>query len=90
MAESTKAANHARMKFLSASDAKNHFRQLIDTVQAEPIRIQRYGRDVAIVLSPKEFHRIAEAARGKVNPAVEHLHAKGAKRWASVYAALAK
>nr|WP_244437373.1 hypothetical protein [Aliihoeflea sp. 2WW] len=58
--------------------------------QAEPVRVQRQGRDVAIVLSPEEFRRMADAARGKVNPAVERLHAESARRWASVYEALAK
>ncbi len=78
------------MRSFSASDAKNRFGQLIDMAQAEPVRVQRQGRDVAIVLSPEEFRRMAEAARGKVNPAVERLHADSAKRWASVYEALAK
>lgn len=78
------------MKSFSASDAKNRFGQLIDMAQAEPVRVQRQGRDVAIILSPEEFRRMAEAARGKVNPAVERLHSESAKRWASVYEALAK
>lgn len=78
------------MKSLSASDAKRRFGQLVDMAQAEPIRIQRHGRDVAIVLSPQEFHRMNEAARGKVNPTVARLHAESATRWASVYEALAK
>ena len=78
------------MKSFSASDAKNRFGQLIDMAQAGPVRVQRQGRDVAIVMSPDEFRRMADAARGKVNPAVERLHAESAKRWASVYEALAK
>lgn len=78
------------MKIFSASDAKNRFGQLIDMAQAEPVRVQRQGRDVAVVLSPEEFRRLAEAARGKANPAVERLHAESAARWASVYEALAK
>lgn len=78
------------MKSFSASDAKNRFGQLIDMAQAGPVRVQRQGRDVAIVMSPEEFRRLAEAARGKVNPAVERLHAESARRWASVYEALAK
>jgi antitoxin Phd len=78
------------MKSFSASDAKNRFGQLIDMAQAEPVRVQRQGRDVAIVMSPDEFRRMAEAARGKVNPAVERLHAESARRWSSVYEALAK
>jgi prevent-host-death family protein len=78
------------MKSFSASDAKNRFGQLLDMAQAGPVRVQRQGRDVAIVMSPDEFRRMAEAARGRVNPAIERLHAESARRWASVYEALAK
>lgn len=78
------------MQSFSASNAKNHFRQLIDMAQAEPIRITRYGRDVVIIMSLDKFHRMAEAARGKVHPAVERLYADSAQRGASVYEALAK
>lgn len=78
------------MKSLSASDAKNRFGQLLDLAQAGPVRVQRQGRDVAIVMSPEEYRRMADAARGKVNPAVEKLHAESVSRWARVYEALAK
>jgi hypothetical protein len=47
-------------------------------------------RDVAVVLSPEEFRRLSKAASGKVNPAVQKLHAESAKRWSKVYEALAK
>ncbi|HEV2896936.1 MAG TPA: type II toxin-antitoxin system Phd/YefM family antitoxin [Pseudaminobacter sp.] len=78
------------MKTLSATDAKNRFGELIDMAQAGPVRVQRQGRDVAVVLSPGEFRRLSEAAGDKVNPAVQKLHAESAKRWAKVYEALAK
>lgn len=78
------------MKTIAATDAKNRFGELIDMAQAEPVRVQRQGRDVAVVLSPEEFRRLTEAASGRVSPAVERLHAESAKRWAKVYEALAK
>ena len=78
------------MNTFSASDAKNRFGQLIDLAQAGPVRVQRQGREVALVMSPEEYRRLAEAARGTVNPAVEKLHAESASRWGRVYEALAK
>ena len=78
------------MKTLAATDAKNRFGELIDMAQAEPVRVQRQGRDVAVVLSPEEFRRLSEAASGRVIPAVQRLHAESARRWAKVYEALAK
>jgi antitoxin Phd len=78
------------MKTLSASDARNRFGEMIDIAQAGPVRVQRRGRDVAVVLSPEEFRRLSQAASGRVSPAVERLHAESAKRWAKVYEALGK
>lgn len=78
------------MKTIAATDAKNRFGELIDMAQSEPVRVQRQGRDVAVVLSPEEFRRLTEAASGKVSPAVERLQAESAKRWSKVYEALAK
>ena len=78
------------MKTLTATDAYNRFGELIDMGHAGPVRVQRQGRDVAVVLSPEEFRRLSEAASAKVSPAVERLHAESATRWAKVYKALAK
>lgn len=78
------------MKSLPATSARRRFGHLLDMAQTEPVRIMRRGRDVAIVISPEEFRRMAEAARGKVNPAVARLHAESTKRWASLYAALTR
>jgi prevent-host-death family protein len=78
------------MKTLTATDAKNRFGEMLDMAQAGPVRVQRQGRDVAVVLSPEEFRRLSDAASGKVSPAVQKLHAESARRWATVYEALAK
>lgn len=77
------------MKTLTASAARARFGELIDMAQAAPVRVQRQGRDVAVVLSPEEFRRLSEAASGKASPAVQKLHAESARRWAKVYKALA-
>jgi antitoxin Phd len=77
------------MKTLTATDARARFGELIDMAQAGPVRVQRRGRDVAVVLSPEEFHRLSEAVAGRVSPAVKKLHAESARRWAKVYKALA-
>ena len=78
------------MKTMTATDAKNHFGELLDMVHAGPVRLQRQGRDVAVILSAEEFRRLSTAASGQASPAVRRLHAESAKRWAKVYEALAK
>jgi antitoxin Phd len=78
------------MKTIAATVARNCFGKLIDMAQSEPVRVQRQGRDVAVVLSPDEFRRLSEAASGNVTPSVQKLHAESARRWSKVYEALAK
>ena len=79
------------MRKISASDAKNKFGQLLDAAQAEPVRVQRQGRDVAVVLSPLEYQRLISKATGlRVNPLVERLHAETMDEFAEVFKALAK
>lgn len=78
------------MKTLATSAAEQNFGELLDMVQSEPVRLQSQGQDVAVVMSPDEFHRLSQAAQSQVNPMVEKLHAESAERWAKVYEALAK
>ena len=43
------------METITASDAKNRFRALLDKVQTEPVIISKHGRPVAVVMSAMEF-----------------------------------
>lgn len=51
------------MKTMSAREAKNGFGLLIDTARAEPVRIEKHGRGVVVVLSVEEYERLS--ARSK-------------------------
>lgn len=84
---STSSGCYAHMKIITATAARNRFGKLIDVAQSEPVRVQRQGRDVAVVLSPEEFRRLSEAASSKVSPVVQKLHTASAKRWSKVYEA---
>ena len=46
------------MKTISATDAKQRFAMVLDAAQKEPVLIRRQNRDVAVVLSPEQFHRM--------------------------------
>jgi len=76
------------MSEMTATDAKNKFGQMLEMAQAEPVRIQKNGRDVAVVLSPEQYAQLAE--QPKVRPLVEKLMARSIERRASLYKALAK
>jgi antitoxin Phd len=45
------------VKTMAAKQAKQSFGQLLDDAQREPVRIERNGRPVAVVVSAAEFER---------------------------------
>jgi prevent-host-death family protein len=49
------------MRTISATEAKQNFAALIDSAQREPIIIRRHNRDLAVVVSPRDFERIRRA-----------------------------
>jgi len=46
------------MKTMSAREAKNAFGLMIDTARAEPVRIEKHGRGVVMVISVEEYERL--------------------------------
>jgi prevent-host-death family protein len=79
------------MAEITATDAKNRFGQVLEMAQAEPVRIQKNGRDVAVVLSAEEYGKLLEQAGAvKVRPIVEKLMARSIEKRRSLYEALAK
>jgi antitoxin Phd len=51
-------------KKVSAKQAKDHFGELIDTAQSQPVEIQRKGRSVAVVVSLDEYKRLEALEEG--------------------------
>lgn len=76
------------MSKISATDAKNKFGQMLEMAQSEPVRIQKNGRDVAVVVSPEQFAQMSQ--QPAVNPLIEKLLARSIERRASLYKALAR
>ena len=46
------------MKTFSAKKAKQRFGELMDTVQREPVSIEKHGRPVAVVMSEVEYEEM--------------------------------
>lgn len=79
------------MSTMTATEAKNKFGQLLEMARKEPVRVQKNGRDVAVVLSPEEFQQLAgTVGSDRVNPAVKKLHAANIQKFGKVFEALAK
>ncbi len=79
------------MAAMTATDAKNKFGQVLEMAQAEPVAIQKNGRDVAYVVSAEQYRALVQnGAAPKVRPAIERLMARSVERRRSLYEALAK
>jgi prevent-host-death family protein len=48
------------MKKVAATEAKNRLGALIDDAQREPVIIQRQERDVAVLVSMRDFERLRQ------------------------------
>ena len=46
------------MPTVSATKAKQHFAEMIDTAQREPVRIRRHDRDVAVIVSVEQWEEV--------------------------------
>lgn len=79
------------MAEISATDAKNRFGQLLEIARTEPVRIQKNGRDVGVMVSPDHYAELlARAELPRVRPAVEQRLERSIAKRKSLYEALAK
>lgn len=62
------------MKTVSSAEAQNHFGELLDNAQREPISITRRGRPVAFIVSQHDMAELADA-RNKRSQAVADFEA---------------
>lgn len=46
------------MRYVSATEAKQRLAALLDAAQREPVTIRRQKRDVAVLMSPREYDRL--------------------------------
>jgi prevent-host-death family protein len=64
------------MKTVAAKEAKMRFGVLMNTVQHEPVTIEKHGRPVAVVLSVREYEEM-KMARLRAEPAIGEDQADG-------------
>jgi len=46
------------VQYIAAKEAKTHFSELMDTVQREPVSIEKYGRPIAVIISSEEYRKL--------------------------------
>ena len=55
------------MKAIAAKEAKNNFGEMLDTVQREPLTIEKHGRAIAVVMSVHDYQEMKlERLRAKL------------------------
>ena len=57
------------MQIIPATEAKNRFGELLETVNREPVEIAKNGRTVAIVISAKTYQDMERRIRDSETPA---------------------
>jgi prevent-host-death family protein len=48
------------MRTMTSAEAQNHFGELLDAAQREPVTITRRGRPVALVISQQEYEALLQ------------------------------
>ena len=57
------------MRTVSETDAKRRFAALLDEAQREPVVIRRRDRDIAVLMSPREYERLCATGPSPAQPA---------------------
>lgn len=68
------------MREMSATAAKQHFAEVLDTVQREPVIIRRHERDVAVVISVEDYDRLRRAKIDEFNAFCDRVGAEAKAR----------
>ena len=68
------------MKEFAASQAKNQFGLLLDTVQGEPVRVTKKGRPVGVMLSMQQYERLRGAAWEQLLETMDAIAAEAAEK----------
>jgi len=64
------------MVTMSATDAKQNMGALLDAAQSEPVTIRRQNRDIAVVLSVREYDRLRAMHAGLTEEGLADLLAE--------------
>ena len=68
------------MRYVSATAAKQRLAALLDAAQSEPVVIRRQKRDVAVVLSPREYERLRALNAAEFQRFCDRVAARAAGR----------
>jgi len=65
------------VKTIGSKEAKDHFGELLKSVQREPVSILRNGRPAAVLVSPEDFERM-QGRRERLRALLESIREEAA------------
>lgn len=68
------------MRYISATDAKQGFAEVLDAAQRGPVTIRRQKRDVAVVLSVAEYAKLTRLNIDEFQRYADMIGQRAAKR----------
>jgi antitoxin YefM len=68
------------MKTVTVTDARNQWDALLESVQQRPVIIQKENRDVAILMSIKDYDRIRKANIAELEQTMDRIGAEAAAK----------
>ena len=68
------------MRTVSATEAKQRFAAILDEAQHQPVMICRQKREIAVVLSPREYERLRGLNLQELDQYCERIAAQAAVR----------
>jgi len=78
------------MRTIRIEDAALAFDQVLDAIQDAPMRLQRDGKDVAVMLSPALYEMLLAEPPTELTPRLATLFKRSLVERAEVYRALAR
>lgn len=68
------------MRTVSATEAKQRFAAILDAAQHEPIMVRRQKREVAVVLSPRDYERLRALNLRELDEYCQRIGTQAAER----------
>jgi prevent-host-death family protein len=68
------------MRAVTATDAKQRFASVLDAAQSEPVVIRRQNRDVAVIISAREYDRIRKNNIDELKRIMDRIGAEAAAK----------
>lgn len=68
------------MEYISATETKQRLAAVLDAAQANPVTIRRRNRDVAVVMSAKEYQRLRGSNTEELQRFCDAIGNEAAKR----------